>query len=107
MKEIQKRFSERRKKGATKSQSSTVNEAKSDGVKNTLLGQIQKEPLPKSQPDVLIQRLPKVVQLSQTKLCPTCGKKMEIQIATSGESKGKQFFVCPNFKQCKQVLPVS
>jgi hypothetical protein len=94
MKEIQKRFSERRKKGATKSQPSSVNEAKSNNVENSLLGQIQKEPSPKSQPDVLIQRLPKAVQLPQTKLCPTCGIKMEIQIATSGESKGKQFFVC-------------
>jgi len=107
MKEIRKRLSQRKKNNATKSQASKVNEAKGDDATNSLLGQIQKEPLPKSQPNVLIQRLPKAVQLPQTKLCPTCGIEMEIQIATSGESKGKRFFVCPNFKQCKQVLPVS
>lgn len=111
MKEIQRRFSQRKKDNSTKpSTPNNVGETKNDNAENSLLKQIQKEQdrmIPERQPDDLRQELPKANQFSQVKLCSVCGKKMEIQMATIGESKGKQFFVCPNFKQCKQVLPVN
>jgi hypothetical protein len=55
------------------------------------------------QPEV---ELPEV-QEPLTKLCPQCGVPMQIQTAPSGKLKGKQFFVCPNYEQCKQVVPLS
>jgi cold shock CspA family protein len=44
-------------------------------------------------------------QPSATKLCPVCGVPMEMKTVPSGELKGKQFFVCPNYDECKQVVP--
>lgn len=40
------------------------------------------------------------------KLCPTCNVEMTIEVANVGEFQGKQFYVCPNYKQCRQVFPV-
>jgi ssDNA-binding Zn-finger/Zn-ribbon topoisomerase 1 len=41
-----------------------------------------------------------------THSCPKCGVPMKIAIANKGEHQGKQFYVCPNYKQCQQFLPV-
>ena len=38
------------------------------------------------------------------KLCPKCNLVMKIRIAKSGERKGEKFFVCPNYKTCKQFF---
>lgn len=73
------------------------------------------EPVIQVQPEVQsqqgIQTQPEVqlteVQTQLTKLCPQCGIPMQIQTAPSGKLKGKQFFVCPNYEQCKQVMPVT
>ena len=38
--------------------------------------------------------------------CPKCGIPMEIVIANKGKHLGKNFYVCPNYKECKQIFPV-
>lgn len=50
--------------------------------------------------------LTKAMQSPSVKLCPKCNLQMEIKVATSGTQQGKKFYVCPNFKQCKQAIPV-
>lgn len=39
-------------------------------------------------------------------LCPKCGIPMVLRTATKGEYKGKQFYGCKNFPQCREVKPV-
>jgi predicted RNA-binding Zn-ribbon protein involved in translation (DUF1610 family) len=39
-------------------------------------------------------------------LCPKCGVPMVIRTVKSGEHQGKQFYGCPNYPQCRQVLPM-
>ena len=39
--------------------------------------------------------------------CPTCGVPMVLRTATKGNYRGKQFYVCPNYARCKQIIPVS
>lgn len=62
-------------------------------------------------PNVSSQKLSEVAQMPShilsTNLCPKCGSPMEVQMATKGRHKGKLFFVCPNYRQCKQVLSTS
>jgi Zn finger protein HypA/HybF involved in hydrogenase expression len=38
--------------------------------------------------------------------CPKCGISMMITTAKKGQYRGKQFYVCPNYKQCHQFFPV-
>jgi uncharacterized protein YbjQ (UPF0145 family) len=38
--------------------------------------------------------------------CPKCGIPMEIKLANKGEHLGKKFYVCPNYKECKQFFLV-
>lgn len=38
--------------------------------------------------------------------CPKCGIPMKIATANKGEHQGKQFYVCPNYKQCQQFFSV-
>jgi hypothetical protein len=40
------------------------------------------------------------------RLCPKCGLPMEIKVANKGTQQGKSFYVCPNYKKCKQIFPV-
>ena len=42
----------------------------------------------------------------RTPVCPKCGVPMKIATASKGEHEGKQFYVCPNYKQCQQFFPV-
>jgi hypothetical protein len=39
-------------------------------------------------------------------LCPKCGIPMVLRIATKGENKGKQFYGCQNYPQCREVKSV-
>jgi uncharacterized protein YbjQ (UPF0145 family) len=39
-------------------------------------------------------------------ICPKCHLPMIIQTPTKGENQGKRFYVCPNYKQCQQFIPV-
>ncbi len=59
-----------------------------------------------SKPNVSSPTLTKVIQSPSVKLCPKCNLQMEIKVATSGAQQGKKFYVCPNFKQCKQAILV-
>jgi len=40
------------------------------------------------------------------RVCPKCGVPMIIKVANKGEFQGKSFFVCPNYKQCQQAIPL-
>jgi ssDNA-binding Zn-finger/Zn-ribbon topoisomerase 1/uncharacterized Zn finger protein (UPF0148 family) len=39
------------------------------------------------------------------KKCPKCGIQMIIVLEAEGENRGKRFFMCPNYSQCRQLLP--
>lgn len=38
--------------------------------------------------------------------CPKCGARMVVRTATRGEYQGKQFYACPNYPKCQQILPL-
>ena len=44
--------------------------------------------------------------VSAVPICPKCGIPMVLRTATKGEYKGKQFYGCKNFPQCREVKPV-
>ena len=52
-------------------------------------------------PPTLIQTPPS----SQPPLCPKCGVPMLLRIASKGAQAGKQFYGCPNFPKCREILP--
>jgi len=60
----------------------------------------------RNQPNVSSQSLSQTLQSPSAKLCPKCSVPMEIRVANKGEHQGKKFYVCPNYKQCQQILPV-
>jgi hypothetical protein len=39
-------------------------------------------------------------------LCPRCGVPMVVQTVAQGEHKGKQYYRCPNFPRCREMLPL-
>lgn len=51
---------------------------------------------------------PKEIQVVQnshdTVLCPKCSVPMVIRKATKGQNAGNEFYGCPNYPQCKQVM---
>ena len=49
---------------------------------------------------------PPAINSTPAHLCPKCGIPMEVRVATSGEQKGKKFYVCPKVNQCKQYFLV-
>lgn len=42
----------------------------------------------------------------QVPYCPQCGIPMKIAKATKGDFQGQNFYVCPNYQQCKQFWAV-
>lgn len=38
--------------------------------------------------------------------CPKCGTPMVIRVANRGQHAGKQFYACPNYPNCKSIIPV-
>jgi hypothetical protein len=42
-----------------------------------------------------------------TPLCPKCGTPMVVRVASRGEHKGQQFYACPNYPNCKSLLPIT
>jgi restriction system protein len=38
------------------------------------------------------------------KICSQCGKNMRLRVRQAGESKGKQFWVCAAYPDCKNVI---
>jgi hypothetical protein len=41
-----------------------------------------------------------------TPLCPKCGVPMVLRTAGRGKHQGEQFYGCPNYPQCREMLPV-
>lgn len=64
-------------------------------------------PSVKNQPNISSPILAQAMQSSPVKFCPKCNLQMEIKVANKGAYQGKKFYVCPNFKQCQQAIPVS
>jgi hypothetical protein len=46
-------------------------------------------------------------QASTPPICPKCGIPMVLRTVTQGEHKGKQFYGCTNYPNCRQMKPVS
>ena len=44
---------------------------------------------------------------SAVPLCPKCGIPMIVRTITKGEHKGKQFYGCSNFPNCRQTKPMN
>lgn len=40
-------------------------------------------------------------------LCPKCGIPMVLRTASQGNHKGQQFYGCPNYPRCREVVPVT
>lgn len=40
-------------------------------------------------------------------LCPKCGVPMVVRTVASGEHQGKQFYGCPNYPKCHEMLPLT
>lgn len=63
----------------------------------------------------LVQRLatgspqtPQAVKpVEGTPVCPKCGIPMVMRIVTQGEHKGKRFYGCRNYPNCREVKPVN
>ncbi len=45
-------------------------------------------------------------QNSSVPLCPKCGIPMVLRTLSQGEHKGKQFYGCKNYPQCREMKPV-
>ena len=40
-------------------------------------------------------------------LCPSCSVPMVVRTAKRGSHKGEQFYACPNYPECKELIPTS
>jgi predicted RNA-binding Zn-ribbon protein involved in translation (DUF1610 family) len=40
-------------------------------------------------------------------ICPKCGIPMVLRTAAKGSRRGSQFYGCPNFPRCREVVPFS
>lgn len=40
-------------------------------------------------------------------VCPKCGVQMVIRVAKKGAHKGQEFYGCPNFPSCRQVITIA
>jgi hypothetical protein len=38
--------------------------------------------------------------------CPKCGVRMVLRTARHGANSGRQFYGCPNYPRCQQIVPV-
>lgn len=43
---------------------------------------------------------------SSMPVCPKCGAAMVLRTAKQGDSAGKQFYGCPNYPKCREIVPV-
>ena len=39
-------------------------------------------------------------------LCPKCGVPMVVRTVARGEHQGRQFYGCPNYPRCREMLPL-
>ena len=45
------------------------------------------------------------VPLEEPPCCPDCGVPMVVRTAKHGLHQGEQFYACPNYPDCRQILP--
>jgi hypothetical protein len=38
--------------------------------------------------------------------CPKCGERMLLRTAQRGAKAGEQFYGCPNYPRCREIIPV-
>lgn len=50
------------------------------------------------------EELPKIQSNNDTVLCPKCGIPMVLRKATRGENAGNEFYGCPNYPKCKEII---
>lgn len=50
------------------------------------------------------KEIPVVQNNNETVLCPKCSIPMVLRKANKGQNVGKEFYGCPNYPQCKQVI---
>ena len=50
------------------------------------------------------QEISVVQNNNETVLCPKCSIPMVLRKANKGQNAGKEFYGCPNYPQCKQVI---
>lgn len=44
---------------------------------------------------------------AQRPLCPKCGVPMVLRVASRGDRQGEQFYGCPNYPRCREVIPLT
>jgi Protein of unknown function (DUF2726)/Topoisomerase DNA binding C4 zinc finger len=49
---------------------------------------------------------PSVTESTGTPMCPKCGIPLVVRKAKSGANQGKQFYGCPNYPKCRQIVPI-
>ena len=57
------------------------------------------------QPSVMQKTVPNVISDGPPS-CPKCGSTMTIRVATTGQNKGKAYYVCSKRPACKGYVPV-
>jgi len=97
---LRKRFASQLEK--RKQNSNNKSKEKSNIANNISRERIRTNPITANHPIASSRKLSQTTQPSPVKLCPRCSKPMEIRTSP----RGKQFFVCPNFQQCRQFFPV-
>ena len=50
------------------------------------------------------QEIPVIQNSSEKILCPKCSMPMVLRKATKGQNAGKEFYGCPNYPQCKEIV---
>lgn len=50
------------------------------------------------------QEISVVQNNNETVLCPKCSTPMVLRKATKGQNAGKEFYGCPNYPKCKEVI---
>ena len=43
--------------------------------------------------------------IASAPICPKCGVPMVVRTAKRGKNQGEQFYGCPNYPKCREVLP--
>ena len=44
--------------------------------------------------------------IASAPICPKCGVPMVVRTVKRGKNQGKQFYGCPNYPKCREVLPL-
>jgi hypothetical protein len=55
---------------------------------------------------VAAKEAPSKKQIAAVPSCPKCEIPMVLRVATKGKNKGRRFYGCSNYPQCRELLPV-